>query len=82
MKELVKCYTWSASVCGGGTWTLMKLDQKYLEGFEMCCWRRRKKMSWTDRVKTEEVLHRVKEGRNTLCALGKGRLTGLVETLY
>jgi hypothetical protein len=40
------------------------MDQKYLESFEMWCWRRMEKISWTDRVRNEEVLHRVKEERN------------------
>ena len=35
-------------------------------------------ISWTDRVKNEEVLHRVKEGRNILHAIKEGILTGLV----
>jgi hypothetical protein len=42
-------------------WTLRKMDQKYPECFEMWCWRRMEKISWTDRVRNEEVLHRVKE---------------------
>jgi hypothetical protein len=41
-------------------------DQTYLESFEMWCWRRMEKISWTDRVRNEEVLHRVKEERNIL----------------
>ena len=32
----------------------------HLESFEMWCWRRMKKISWTDRVRNEEVLLRVK----------------------
>jgi hypothetical protein len=47
------------------TWTLWKVDQKYLESFEMWCWRRME-ISWTERVRNEEVLHRVKEERNIL----------------
>jgi hypothetical protein len=31
---------------------------------QMWCWRRMEKISWTDRVGNEEVLHRVKEERN------------------
>jgi hypothetical protein len=46
------------------TWTLGKVDQKYLESFEMWFWRRMEKISWTDRVRNEEVLQRVKEERN------------------
>jgi hypothetical protein len=41
------------------------MDRKYLESFEMWCWRRMEKISWTDRVRNE-VLHRVKEEKNIL----------------
>jgi hypothetical protein len=41
-KTLVKCYIWSIALYGAETWTLRKLDQKYLETFEMWCWRRMK----------------------------------------
>jgi hypothetical protein len=44
-KKLVKCYIWSIALYGAETW----------------CWRRMEKISWTDRVRNEEVLHRVKE---------------------
>jgi hypothetical protein len=32
------------------------LDQKHLESFEMWCWRRMEKISWTDHVRNEGVL--------------------------
>jgi hypothetical protein len=51
-------------LCGAETWTLGIVDLKYLESFDTWCWGRMEKMSWTDRVRTEEVLHRVKEERN------------------
>jgi hypothetical protein len=51
---------------GAETWTLQKLDQTYLESFEMWCWRRMEKISWTDRVNNEVELHRVKAERNIL----------------
>jgi hypothetical protein len=65
-KKLVKFYIWSIALYGAETWTLGKVDQKCLESFEMWCWRRMEKISWTDRVRNEEVLHRVKEERNIL----------------
>jgi len=34
-KKLVKCYIWSIALCGAETWILQKIDQKYLEIFEM-----------------------------------------------
>jgi hypothetical protein len=36
------------------------------KSFEIWCWRRMEKISWADRVRNEEVLHRVKEERNIL----------------
>jgi len=47
------------------------VDQKQLESFEMWCWRRMEKISWTDHVRNEEVLLRVKEQRNILREIGK-----------
>jgi hypothetical protein len=47
-RKLVKCYIWSVALYGAETWTLLKVDQKYLESFEMWCWRRMEKISWTD----------------------------------
>jgi hypothetical protein len=76
-KKLVKCYIWSIALYGAETWTLWKVDQKYLESFEMWCWRRMEKISWADHVRNEEVLHRVKEERNILHTIKK-RLTGLI----
>ena len=63
-KKLVKFYIWSMALYGAETWTLLAADQKYLASFEMWCWRRMEKISWTDRVRNEEVLLRVNEQRN------------------
>jgi hypothetical protein len=65
-KKLVKCYVWSIALYGAETWTLRVVDQKHLERFEMWCWRRMEKISWTDHVRNEGVLLRVKEQRNIL----------------
>jgi hypothetical protein len=47
------------------------VDQKRLESFEMWCWRRMENISWTDRVRNEEVLLTVKEQRNVLHGIRK-----------
>jgi hypothetical protein len=65
-KKLVKCYIWSIALYGTETWTLLAVEQKHLESSEMWCWRRMEKISWTDYVRNEEVLLRVKEQRNIL----------------
>jgi len=41
------------------------VNQKHLERFEMWCWRRMVKISWTDHVRNDDVLLRVKEEKNT-----------------
>jgi len=70
-KKLVKCYIWSIALYGAQTWTLRAGDQKQVESFEMWCWRRMEKISWTDHVRNEEVLLRVKEQRNILHEIRK-----------
>jgi hypothetical protein len=54
------------ALLGDETLILRKVDQKYLEGFEMWCWRRTEKISWTDRTRNEAWLHTVKEKMNIL----------------
>ena len=50
---------------------LQAVDQKCLGSFEMWCWRRMEKISWTDHVRNEEVLLRVKEERDVLHEISK-----------
>jgi hypothetical protein len=71
MKKLVKCYIWSIALYGAETGTLRAVYQKYLDSFEMWCWRRMEKISWTDHVRNEEILLRVKEQRNILHEISK-----------
>jgi hypothetical protein len=47
------------------TWIFWKLDQKYLETFEMRWWKRMEKISSADHL-TNEVLQRVKTDRSIL----------------
>ena len=68
-KKLVKCYVWSIALYGAETWTLRAVDQKHLKSFEIWCWRRMEKISWTDHVRNENV--RVKEQRNILHEIRK-----------
>jgi hypothetical protein len=70
-KKLVKRYIWSIALYGAENWTLREVDQKLLESFEMWCCRRMEKISWTDHMRNEEVLLRVKEQRNILHEISK-----------
>jgi hypothetical protein len=48
----------------------LRINQKYLESFEVWCCGSTEKISWSDCV-TNEVLHRVKEQRNILHTVNK-----------
>ena len=67
----MKCYVWSMALYGAETWKLRVRDEKRLERFEIWCWRRMEKISWTDHVRNEEVLFRVSEQRNILHEIRK-----------
>jgi hypothetical protein len=70
-KKLVKCCIWNIALYGAETGTLWAADPKHLESFQMWCWRRMERISWTNYVRNEEVLLRVKWQRNILNEISK-----------
>ena len=56
---------WNVAFYDAQIWT----HQKSLESFEMWCWRRIKKVSWTDCVRNEKVLQGVEKERNILLTI-------------
>ena len=71
LRLCISYHIYSLILYGAETWTLRAADQKYLESFEMWCWRRMEKISWTDHVRNEEVLLRLNEQRNILHEIRK-----------
>jgi hypothetical protein len=69
-------------LCGAETWTLWVVDQKHLESFEMWRWRRMEKISWTDHVRNEDVLLRVKGQRNILHEIRKWKANWIGHILH
>jgi hypothetical protein len=67
---------------GAETWTLRAADQKQQESFEMWCWRRMEKISWTHHERNEEVLLRVKEQRNILHEISKRKAKWIGHILH
>jgi hypothetical protein len=57
------------------------MDQKHLESFEMWCWRRMEKISWTNHVRNEDVLLRVKEQRKVVHEIRKRKGNWIVHIL-
>ena len=81
-KKLVKCYIWSIALYGAESWTLRAVDRKHLESFELWCWRRMEMISWTEHVRNEEVLLRVKEQRNILHEISKRKANWIGHILH
>jgi hypothetical protein len=53
-KDQVKCYIWTMVLYSGANWTLRKVDQNYVESFEMWCRKRMEKITWMDCVRNEK----------------------------
>jgi len=61
-------------ICAGERTTFSSIqifDDEY--SFEVWCWRRTEKISWTICVRNEEVLNRAEEGRNVFHAIKRGK---------
>ena len=71
-------YIWSTALYVAATRKLRKVDQQYLEVLELWPWRRMEKISWTDRVKNEEVLQMVRRRSMAYIPYIAGRLIPLV----
>jgi len=68
-------------IYGAETRTLRAVGQKNLKSFEMWCWRRMEKISWTDHVRNKDVLLRVKEQRNILHEIHKRKANWICHIL-
>jgi hypothetical protein len=66
---------------GAETWKLWAVDQKHLESFEIWYWIRLEKINWTDHVKNEEILLRVKEQGNVLHEISKQKANWIGQIL-
>ncbi|KAJ2951390.1 hypothetical protein O0L34_g13533 [Tuta absoluta] len=77
-KRLIKAYIWSIALYGSKTWTMTQRDRERLEAFEMWCWRRMEKISWTEKRTNEAVLNIVKEQRSSLRTIDdrRGKMMG------
>ena len=77
----MKCYIWSIALYGAEKWTLRTGDQEHLESFKIWCWRRMGKISYTDHVRNEEVLLRIKEQKNILHEISKRKANWIGQIL-
>lgn len=54
-------------------WTIEREEMRRIEVFEMWCYKRMKKISWTDGITNEEVLERVSERKSMWRSIQKRR---------
>ena len=69
-KRTVKSVLWSVVLYASETWSMTQADRKRLEAMEMWVWTRMEKISWVDKISSEEVLQRVNErhsGKTQTC---------------
>lgn len=72
-KRLVKCYIWPVLLYGSESWTTTKAIDKRIEALEMWIWRRILRISWTKKIRTEEVLQLMETRRElTRCYRERG----------
>jgi len=61
------------------TWALWKINEKYLECLK--CWRRMENISYSEGVKYEDVLYRVKKKRNIVYKIKERKANWVGHTL-
>lgn len=64
-KNLLKTYIWGIMLYGYEVWTIAREKMRKIVAFEMWCYRRMEKISWTDKVTNKEVFERVSERKST-----------------
>ena len=62
-KKIVKVTVWGVALYGAETWTMTQKHRKMLEGFGMWIWRKMLKISWTQKVTSQELLNMIHEER-------------------
>ena len=57
--HLVKAIVFSVVMYGCESWTIKKADHQRIDGFELWCWRRILRVSWTARRSNQSILKEV-----------------------
>jgi len=64
--RLLKALVWSVAIYGSEGWTLRSKEEKYIEAFEMWCYRRLLRIPWTHHKTNEWILCNLKVDRELL----------------
>ena len=72
--RIIKSYIWASLLYGCETWTINAAMEKRLEAFEMWCWRRMLRVSWTERRTNESILEEIGKQRELMRTIKKRQL--------
>jgi len=64
--RLLKALVWSVAIYGSEGWTLRSKEEKYIEAFELWCYRRLLRIPWTQHKTNEWILGKLKVDRELL----------------
>ena len=57
--HLVKAIVFPVVMCGCESWTIKKAERQRIDAFELCCWRRLLRVSWTARRSNHSILKEI-----------------------
>ena len=63
---MVKAYTWGTLLYGCKTWTINKDMERKVEAFEVWCWRRMTRVTWTERRTNYSIFEEIGKERELL----------------
>jgi len=72
--RMLRCYVFSVLLYGMEAWTLKQSNIKNIEAFEMWCYRRILKISWTERITNKAVLLKMEKDCELLNTIKKRKL--------
>ena len=60
--RLVKAMVFPVVMCGCESWTVKKAERRGIDAFELWCWRRLLRVTWTARRSNQSVLKEISPG--------------------
>ena len=60
--HLVKAMVFPVVMCGCESWTINKTEHQRIDAFELWCWRRLLRVSWTARRSNQSILKEISPG--------------------
>ena len=60
--HLVKAMVFPVLMCGCESWTVKKAEHRRIDAFELLCWRRLLRVSWTARRPNQSILKKISPG--------------------